>query len=129
MRRTVFHLVALTLCFSAAVNAENNSQAVQDFKRSWVAKALMLQRDIDMNVPLNQSTFLATHNSENSISYQIPFVRYIDPNQILSIYDQLEMGIRNIELDVHWYTSINFKKDILLSHALESHLGCSIFDR
>jgi hypothetical protein len=102
---------------------------VSQFKQSWTYRALALQRDIDVNAPLNQATFIGTHNSENAISYQIPFIRYVDPNQILSIYDQLEVGVRSVEYDVHWYLGAHFKKDILLCHALANHLGCSSFDR
>jgi len=118
-----------SLFLSGMVHADQNSVAVQAFKKTWVAKALKLQREMDVKLPLNQSTFLGTHNSENAISYQIPFIRYIDPNQILSIYDQLEMGMRSIEFDVHWYLGAHFRKDILLSHALSNHLGCSTQDR
>lgn len=102
---------------------------IEKFKNSWTAKALKLQRDIDLNAPLNQATFLGTHNSENSASYAIPLVRYVDPNQMLSIYDQLEMGVRSIELDVHWFWGRHGEKDILLCHALDDHLGCSFDDR
>src|SRR5947208_16682357 len=84
---------------------------IETFKHSWTAAALKLQREIDLNAPLNVATFLATHNSYNSKSYQIPFVRYIDPNQNLSIYDQLEIGVRSIELDAHWSLTQDFKKE------------------
>ncbi len=119
-------LLAMGLMTSIAATA---TPAVDQFKNSWVAHALALQRDIDVNAPLSQATFIGTHNSENAISYQIPFLRYVDPNQILSIHDQLEMGVRSIEYDVHWYTDSHFKKEILLCHALPNHVGCSMFDR
>jgi hypothetical protein len=115
-------------CLLGAMNAAA-TPAVDKFKQSWAYQALALQRDIDVNVPMSQATFLGTHNSENSISYQIPFVRYVDPNQILSLYDQLEMGVRSLEYDVHWYLGKNLKKDVLLCHGLSNHVGCSAFDR
>jgi hypothetical protein len=117
-----------TACLLGAISA-NATPAVDQFKQSWVSHALALQREIDVNVPMNQATFIGTHNSENAISYQIPFVRYVDPNQILSLYDQLEMGVRSLEYDVHWYLGTHLKKDILLCHGLANHVGCSAFDR
>jgi hypothetical protein len=119
-------LMMITLIMVVPVRANSD---VEMFQHTWVAKALKLQREIDLNIPLNNASMLATHNSENAISYQIPFIRYIDPNQILSLTDQLQMGVRNLELDVQWYTSSNLKKDILLCHGLNDHSGCSVFDR
>lgn len=106
-----------------------SQQEIDDYKKSWVANALKLQRQIDLDTPFNQAMFLGTHNSENSKSYNIPLVRYVDPNQILSIYEQLELGIRSLEFDVHWTLGKQFEKDILLCHALDNHLGCSVYDR
>jgi hypothetical protein len=124
-------LVGYVLTISCVVGTMNAyaTPAVDQFKKSWVYQALALQRDIDLNVPMNQATFIGTHNSENAIAYQIPFVRYVDPNQILSLTDQLEMGVRSLEYDVHWYTRSNLKKDVLLCHGLSNHVGCSMFDR
>ena len=62
--------------------------------------------------------------------------RYIDPNHILSIYNQLEIGIRSIEIDVHWTLNTvglkfweNWKKRLLLCHGKNDHKGCSPVDR
>ena len=96
---------------------------------SWLDNTLALQREIDINAPLNRATFLGTHNSENSYSYQIPFLRYLDPNQILSITEQLDAGIRGLEFDVHWFITSHLSYDVLLCHGLPNHVGCSPFDR
>lgn len=95
----------------------------------WVESALQLQREIDVDAPLNEATFIGTHNSYNSKAYQIFLFRYIDPNQMLSIKEQLEAGVRSIELDLHWMYTHNLAREILLCHALPSHIGCSPFDR
>ncbi len=95
----------------------------------WLEKALALQREMDLNTPLNEVTFLGTHNSYNSKYYASPLTRYPDPNQSLSIYAQLDAGARSIELDAHWTYTSGLKKDILLCHADDSHLGCSTADR
>ena len=104
------------------------NEDIEKFKHSWLGKTLQWQREIDLDVPLNQATFIGTHNSYNAKAYQIPFVRYIDPNQIYSLYDQLEMGARSLELDAHWTLSAK-GKDILLCHGQDNHLGCSVFDK
>lgn len=96
---------------------------------SWLANALQLQREIDINAPLNEATFIGTHNSYNSKAYQQSIFRYFDPNQILSLKEQLEAGVRSIELDLHWSLTGNFSKEILLCHGYSNHLGCSLFDR
>jgi hypothetical protein len=112
-----------------AMAHSTHADKIHAFKQSWTAAALRLQREIDINTPLNEATFIGTHNSYNAKTYQIPFVRYIDPNQWLSIYDQLGMGVRSIELDAHWTLNNYFSREILLCHGQSSHLGCGPFDR
>lgn len=75
--------------------------AVQGYEQSWVAHALDLQRDLDLDVPLTASLILHTHNSGNSAAYD-PSLTINDANQVLSVTDQLRLGIRGIELDLHW---------------------------
>jgi len=106
---------------------------IDNFKSSWEYKALKLQRTIDLTAPLSSATFIATHNSFNASAYS-SMVRYIDPNQKYSLYDQLEMGVREIELDVHKYFSMkgwpwHWKTKLLLSHGQDNHVGASAFDR
>ncbi len=125
-------LLTLFLTIVASVStfaAETNALTLHRGNENWVAKALKLQRDIDINVPLYKATFIGTHNSYNSVAYRIPSLRYLDPNQTLSLYDQLQLGIRSIELDAHWTTDSHFSKDILLCHGLSNHWGCTVFDR
>jgi|GEM_PF-1130741 len=105
-----------------------SSQDANIYKNSWLATALKLQSEIDLYVPLNEATFIGTHNSYNASHYATP-LRYLDPNQTLSIYDQLEAGVRSIELDAHWTMNSRAAKAILLCHGQDNHLGCSIFDR
>lgn len=122
MRKTLFILLFLLTQASYA------NDDVEHFKASWVGKALALQREIDVNVPLNKADIIGTHNSYNAKDYQIPLIRYVDPNQIYSLYDQLELGARSVELDAHW-TWGHWGKEILMCHGTSSHLGCSAFDR
>ena len=125
-RQNIILPFVLLSCGLSAHAWANTSQMTA--KDAWTNKVLQLQREIDLNTPLREATFLGTHNSYNSKSYQTP-VRYIDPNQNLSLYDQLTAGVRSIELDAHWTLTSHFQKDILLCHAKENHIGCGVFDR
>lgn len=78
-----------------------NETAVAEFEQGWTAQALELQRELDQDVSLTAATFLHTHNSANSTAYAPSFTTN-DANQVLTITDQLRLGIRGIEIDVHW---------------------------
>jgi hypothetical protein len=75
--------------------------AMADFEASWLARALALQRQLDLDVPLSQALLPHTHNSANSSAYP-PSVTTFDANQVLTLTDQLRLGMRAIEIDVHW---------------------------
>lgn len=107
--------------------------SVDRLQSSWESRALGLERTLQNNTPLKAATFLHTHNSYNSSKYTTAF-SYLDPNQKETIKDQLRMGVRAIELDVHWYFSMegwpwNWGKRPLLCHGQGNHLGCSSYDR
>lgn len=78
-----------------------HESAVAAFEASWLARALALQGQLDREVPLAQALFPHTHNSANSTAYA-PSVSTLDANQVLSLTDQLRLGMRAIEIDVHW---------------------------
>lgn len=105
----------------------------------WQRFALDQERDLDKYSPLAQSTFVGTHNSYNSWEYA-DATRYLDPNQEVSVRDQLNMGARFIEYDVHYTTKFDTHgspwawewtsdKQLLLCHGTNDHTGCSIADR
>lgn len=75
--------------------------AMREFESSWLARALALQRDLDRQVPLTEAMLTHTHNSANSTAYD-PTLSSTDANQVLSLTDQLRLGVRAIEIDVHW---------------------------
>jgi hypothetical protein len=74
------------------------------YEQSWVHKALSLQRELDARVPLLRALVPHTHNSFNSAAYP-PSVSGSDPNQAVSLSDQLRLDMRGIEIDVHWVPS------------------------
>lgn len=77
-----------------------NPDLVDTYEGSWVPRALALQRDIDDEVALKRELWVHTHNSFNAEAY-LPTLSGLDPNQIYSITDQMRMGVRAIEIDVH----------------------------
>jgi hypothetical protein len=127
-----YFLVILPLILSllnTIAYADEHTADIEIFKQSWTAKALALQNTIDEEAPIDLATFIGTHNSYNSQEYAIRFVRYIDPNHVLSIPEQLEMGMRSLEYDIHWTWNTHFKHAALLCHGRDNHVGCSPFDR
>ncbi|MCP3942382.1 MAG: phosphatidylinositol-specific phospholipase C domain-containing protein [Desulfobacteraceae bacterium] len=96
---------------------------MSDYKASWEYKALQLQSQIDRYAPLGKASFITTHNSYNAGVYS-QNGSYIDPNQKISLYDQLEIGVRALELDVHytfsssgfWPWEWRFTEELKLSH-------------
>ncbi|MBM9501472.1 lectin [Leptospira sp. 201903071] len=101
------------------------------FERSFENKVLSIQRktQVNANLPVHRALFYGTHNSYNSKSYAGPFFSYAFPNQKYSIGDQLRLGARFIELDVHWALGARARKELLLCHGQDNHVGCNVFDR
>ncbi len=113
---------------------EAGASHVNKYAKTWTHRALTLQRALDDDVPFARSMMLHTHNSFNSAVYAPPTVTNQDPNQIYSIFDQLQMDIRAIEMDVHWApsaygTSKTGYQAVTLCHGQVQagvHIGCSI---
>lgn len=94
---------------------------------SWTVTALRHQNRIDRNVPLKLAVLPHTHNSYNSEAYMTT-TRYLDPNQRISVLNQLNIGIRALELDVHWEKKSNGNYDVILCHNGGQGI-CSPYDR
>ncbi len=94
------------------------------FKNTWEGRALDHQRALSFDVPFAEASMFGTHNSYNSRAY-----RYLDPNQFISIEDQLSSGSYFIELDL-W--DENFEKktgDVILCHRKKNNGFCGPDDR
>ena len=119
--------IALSLLFTSNALADS----IDDFKDSWVGKALAYQRTLDLFSALKDNNILGTHNSYNSSAYSS--IIYALPNQHVSIKDQLRMGSRFIELDAHWTWKVGKMpwnpKDLLLCHSSNGHATCSQLER
>ncbi len=111
--------------------------AVDAFERGWVHRALELQRRLDLDLPLRDALIPHTHNSFNT-GTEWPSLTTSDPNQRYSMTDQLRMGMRAIELDVHFLPNpagdpaqglaapVLCHAETVPLEALSVHVGCTI---
>ncbi|MEI7012348.1 lectin-like protein [Leptospira licerasiae] len=135
MKRKLIMLTVLLISLSStslfASRGAVTESPIDIFEKSAEAKSLAVQRQVQVaaNLPVHKALFYGTHNSYNSKAYAGPFFSYAFPNQQVSITDQLRLGARFIELDIHYYLSTNFKNDFLLCHGQSNDLGCNVFDR
>jgi hypothetical protein len=74
------------------------------FEGSALARTLAFQRQLGDALGLRDAPFAGTHNSFNSTS-EPATVSHTDSNQQLGLADQLRLGMRSLELDVHWIPS------------------------
>lgn len=76
---------------------------------STLADALTLQTQIDRYEPLNFAQFIGSHNSTISPHYTSSSdhynMSYADPDHFLTLSDQMNLGVRQIELDLEWYNN------------------------
>lgn len=109
--KTLFTLAGLAL--STAVSAGIGNEA-----NSWASKTLRLQNQIDLHTPMSKNNILGSHNTYNSSEYANDgYIRYIDPQQKHTIKEQLQLGARFIELDLHWkFNWSDWRYHLLLCH-------------
>lgn len=114
---------ALVLCLPSLASAD----PVDEFEGSWVDRALALQYELGSDLPFGDAPLLGTHNSFNSPAEMGPALSAQDSNQRLDLVDQLRIGIRSLELDLHRFPSVaggGFAP--VVCHALEGGVGCSV---
>ena len=134
----VVGLTAVAGTTSAGAQAAGaDDPAVEAFADTWVHRALILQEEFDRGEPLRNSLIPHSHNSANSSAYT-PSLSTLDPNQSRTIGDQLRMGSRGIELDLHWVRNLGGLADggfaVALCHGttielidgVPLHVGCSV---
>jgi hypothetical protein len=103
---------------------------VEAFRRSWVHKALALQYELAGDVGLRNAPWVGTHNSFNSIAEMGPTLSDTDSNQVLSLTDQLNLGVRGLEVDTHWFPSLSAGGGnapvVCHAGAVSDHDGCTV---
>lgn len=105
--------------------------SVQNYLAGPVHKALTQQYQLNLTLPLGETQLPSTHNSFNYTNANIPpTLSGMDPDQLYSLVNQLDLDIRFIELDIHWYPSLGAPGGYapILCHGFDNHLGCT-FER
>lgn len=101
------------------VNDTRSQQAAIDFQGTWEYWALTRQRELSKWEPLNWTQSIDTHNAYNNKADG-----YMLANQVYSMTDQLNMGVRSLSLDIHW-----FNDHLRLCHGKDDQMGCAAVDR
>src|SRR5687767_4572594 len=123
-------LRALTLACATLLAGAASAAAtpVDDYQSSWEHRALGLQYELGSDVGIRNAPWVGTHNSFNSIAEMGPTLSAQDSNQKLNLVDQLRLDIRSLELDVHWFPSLEIPpaKRPVVCHATGEHAGCTV---
>ena len=93
----------------------------------WTQQALDHQYDLAADLPLRNTPWVGTHNSFNSPAEMGPALSAQDSNQKITLVEQLDLGVRSLELDVHWFFSPSeggFAP--VVCHATGQHAGCTV---
>ena len=98
-------------------------------RADWPQAALALQYEISSDLGYRDAPWVGTHNSFNSTAEVGSTLSAQDSNQQLRIVDQLDLGIRSIELDLHWFLRPGAgTREVVVCHARgasEGHAGCT----
>jgi hypothetical protein len=68
----------------------------------WLTEALELQHRLGDSLPWRDAMWVGTHNSFNTVANVPPSPSNLDSNQHVSLVQQLDLGIRSLEIDIHW---------------------------
>lgn len=100
--------LARTAVTLAALAASSHASAQRINMDAWRVsnehRALMLQSQLHQNMPLVQTTLLATHNSFNASPYESSpgLAAYTAFQHSYTMSEQLDLGVRILNIDVHW---------------------------
>jgi len=111
-----------------------SGSSVAEFECGWAHFALGLQRRLDVTAPMRETWWIASHNSYNSSAYITGPSGNLDPNQSLTMREQLRLGMQSLELDIHWFEHAGSggTRQPILCHGLgasQGHVGCSPLDQ
>ena len=105
--------------------------AIRDYLAGPVHSALRQQYRLGMTMPLRETLLPATHNSFNYTNANTPpTISGMDPDQLYSLTQQLDLDMRAVEIDLHWFPSPGAAGGYapILCHGFTNHLGCT-FER
>jgi hypothetical protein len=106
-------------------------RAVQHYLAGPVHKALQQQYQLGLSLPLRDALVPATHNSFNYTNANTPpTLSGLDPDQLYSMTHQLDLDMRGLEIDMHWFPHLGAPGGYapILCHGYHNHLGCT-FER
>lgn len=72
---------------------------------AWVQRAMELQYELGSDLGFRDAPWVGTHNSYNSTAEMGPTLSAQDSNQRITLVEQLEQGMRTLELDLHYFPS------------------------
>ncbi len=97
---------------------------------AWVQRSLALQYELGGALGFRDAPWVGTHNSFNSTAEMGQTLSANDSNQRITIRDQLDQGIRSIELDLHYFPSASAGGfTTVVCHARDSsegNAGCTV---
>lgn len=101
---------------------------IRAFEESSTRRALDFQFALAGDVGMVDAPWVGTHNSFNAIAEMGNTLSDTDSNQQLTLVDQLRLGVRSLELDVHWFPSASAggARRPVVCHAEKRHEGCSV---
>ena len=125
VQTTACHGVDVVARDAAALTASERA-GVREHASTWTHRALAFQQALGDTVPLRDAPWVGTHNSFNSIAEMGPALSTTDANQQLTLVEQLQIDVRSLELDLHWFPSPRSGGMApVVCHAQEG-AGCSV---
>jgi hypothetical protein len=115
--RGITALVALTAVLIGAAPAGAGDS-------EWARQSLADQYELGSRLPLRDAPWVGTHNSFNSSDEMGASISAQDSNQRITLVEQLDAGVRSLELDVHLFPRVSGAEPVVC-HAAELHIGCS----
>jgi hypothetical protein len=92
-------------CAAVPLSPAVSEAAVSAYEKSDLHRALQLQQDLGNDLPFRSASWIGTHNSFNETT-RTPTLSGLDSNQQLSMVDQLRIDVRSLEVDAHWFPSV-----------------------
>ncbi len=123
---------ALTViaCVAAGLAVPTAARAEAEAKPGWAQRALDLQYELASDVGFVNTPWVGTHNSYNSREQTgLTSLSAEDANQEITNVEQLDAGIRSLELDVHRVPDNPELGKLRVCHgrgADQGHFGCTL---
>lgn len=117
-------LCALVVSFAGALTAP----AAQGADAEWEQRALDSQYQLGSDLGFANAPWVGTHNSFNSTAEMGPTLSVQDANQQVDLTQQLDSGMRSLELDVHRFPDVPGAPPRVCrarGHD-QAHFGCTI---